>query len=166
MVCERVDPPDALTAGRCTPDDVGSGVLFPLPKVSQNCEFVPPNWVSYCFLRSASCLSFSSWSCFCRSWSESFVAAGFEEFEMRLAKLSLAGVVGFEGALKGRLFAKAPDCCAERGVDRPESWGVGVWRKEGKFDCGFAVGLAGADQSRPERSSMFGCWVGSSREDD
>jgi hypothetical protein len=77
--------------------------------------------------------------------------------ETRPAKLSLAGVAGFEGGLKVRLtdeIAPAPDCCAERGVERPESWGVGVWRKGGNAAGGFAAGLLGADQSRPDKSSI------------
>jgi hypothetical protein len=69
--------------------------------------------------------------------------------DTRLAKLSFAGVAGFEGTLEGWLVAKlapAPDCCAEsveRGVDRPESWGVGLWRKGGKAAGVLAVFLAG-----------------------
>jgi hypothetical protein len=77
--------------------------------------------------------------------------------ETRPAKLSLAGVTDFEGGLKVRLtdeIVPAPDCCAERGVERPESWGVGVGRKEGNAAGGFAAGLLGADQSRPDKSSI------------
>jgi hypothetical protein len=85
-----------------------------------------------------------------------FVADLPELTATRLAKLSFAGVAGFEGALKGLFRAADPDGCAERGVERPESWGVGFWRNGGKFDGGFGVGvcLLGADQSRFARSSI------------
>jgi hypothetical protein len=72
--------------------------------------------------------------------------------ETRLAKLSFAGVAGFEGALKGRVMAPAPDGCADKGVERPESWGVGFWRNGGRVEGGFAAGLLAADQSRSARS--------------
>lgn len=50
-----------------------------------------------------------------------FVADLEELSETRPAKLSFAGVAGFEDALKGLEVALAPESCAERGVERPES---------------------------------------------
>ena len=38
----------------------GSGVLFPLPTLFQNCESAPPKLASNCLRRSSSCRSFSS----------------------------------------------------------------------------------------------------------
>jgi hypothetical protein len=80
--------------------------------------------------------------------------------DTRPAKLSFAGVAGFEGGLNAEEaagLARAPDCCEARparGVERPESCGVGPWRYEGKA-AGILEGfLAGADQSRPARSSI------------
>lgn len=160
IVCDSVCLLKGLfdPGGGIAPKDEGSGVLFPLT-LFQNCESAPPKLASYCFLRSASCLSFSSWSCFWRSCNERPLPAGFELLvETSPAKLSLAGVAGFTGALNGlEDAAAAPDCCAEspeRGVDRPESCGVGLWRKGGNA-AGVVEGcLAGCDQSRLLRSSI------------
>lgn len=163
IVCDKVCLLKGLfePGGGMAPKDEGSGVLFPLPTLFQNCESAPPKLASYCFLRSASCLNFSSWSCFCRSCNERPFPAGLELLlEIRLAKLSLAGVAGLDGGLKGLADVApppAPDCCIdspERGVDRPESCGVGLWRKGGNA-AGVVEGcLAGCDQSRPLRSSI------------
>jgi hypothetical protein len=84
--------------------------------------------------------------------------------DTRPAKLSFAGVAGFEGAFKGLAEpAPAPDGCADRaarGVERPESCGAGLWRKGGNAAGVLADGLVGCDQSRPLRSSMVavGVW--------
>jgi len=103
IVWESVCLTGALAGGRWSAVATGSGVLFPLPRLSQNLESDAPKCVSYCFLRSASCRSFSSCSCFCRSCRDSLVDAGLELLEgTRPAKLSLAGVAGFDGGLKAR----------------------------------------------------------------
>jgi hypothetical protein len=84
--------------------------------------------------------------------------------DTRPAKLSFAGVAGFEGAFKGLAEpAPAPDGCADRaarGVEWPESCGAGLWRKGGNAAGVLADGLVGCDQSRPLRSSMVavGVW--------
>lgn len=140
----------------------GSGVLFPLPKVFHCWASAVPNALSHCFRFSVSSLAFSSCICLCRSCNERLLVASFGLLEdTRLAKLSLAGVAGFEGALKGWLaprLAPRPEGWAEsveRGVDRPESWGVGLWRKGGRAAGEFVAGfLAGWDQSRPAKSSI------------
>ena len=78
--------------------------------------------------------------------------------DTRPAKLSFAGVAGFEGGFMDLAEAAPdPDGCADRaarGVERPESCGAGLWRKGGNAAGVLAGGLAGCDQSRPLRSSM------------
>jgi len=70
------------------------------------------------------------------------------------AKLSFAGVAGFDGGFIIRLrFMLLPEGWAERGVERADSCWVGFWRK-GEGAGGFGEVLRGAAQSRPARSSI------------
>ena len=68
--------------------------------------------------------------------------------ETRLAKLSFAGVEGFEGGVE-----EAP----AKGVDRPDHGGVGRMAEYIEEDggAGFLISLPFEDHCRPLRSSMF-----------